>query len=363
MRILKIKGKDERTIKEQIQKEYGEGTIIISSHQERVEGVFGFFKKPQYVVTIAVEDQEVDIEQPKEQPFNQTLTDLKNEVERLKKELQPQKDSRSEIFLERPIFNEEKQTMVDLLEDRLEREGLHSEVIKELFTHIEKDMTIDEMVRVLYTKIKDIFLPSGQNEMTKHVFFIGPTGVGKTTTIAKLTAEKVLNQHQKVTLLTADTYRIAAIEQLRTYAEILDVPIEIIYEEKDLQLNLDKWCNADCIFIDTAGRSHKNVEQMIHMESLLSHVQGKKIYLVLNMNTQIRDLKKIIENYQLLVEDFEIILTKSDETDVIGNVLNVAFYAQKPIAYMTTGQSVPDDIHVFDPHEYARELLGRVTYE
>ncbi|MGL4345384.1 MAG: GTPase [Cellulosilyticaceae bacterium] len=360
MRILKIKGKDEQTITKQIEKEYGGTAVILNTHQEKVDGFLGVFKKPQYVVTIAIEEEPILSAEPPEMVTR--LDEIKLQMQELRQELQ---ETKKKVPLAPIVQTPEPQNkFYHLFEQKLSNEGVHLDVIRALLENLSDEMEIDEIVRLLYTKIIQTFEMPAQQEDCKKVFFIGPTGVGKTTTIAKLTADKVLNKREKVTLITADTYRIAAIEQLRTYAEILDVPIEIVYEDQDLKNYLHKWeQDVDYLLIDTAGRSHKNVEQMIHMQQLLKEVSDKKVYLVMNMNTQFQDVQRIIESYELLTPYFEVIVTKADETDVIGNILNIAYCGKKPIVYMTTGQGVPDDFVVFDYHEYTRDLLGRISYE
>jgi flagellar biosynthesis protein FlhF len=145
---------------------------------------------------------------------------------------------------------------------------------------------------------------------------------------------------------------------LKTYADILEVPIEIIFTADEIQKNESKYEDLDYIFIDTAGRSHKNQTQMAEMAQLLQSEGEKTVFLVLNMNTTWRDIKHILDTYNALIDDFSLIVTKLDETDVIGNLLNIAYYAKKPIAYTTHGQNVPDDFKIFDRKEYMKQLLG-----
>ncbi|MGL4736966.1 MAG: hypothetical protein ACRCW2_05870 [Cellulosilyticaceae bacterium] len=367
MRILKLRGKNEIIIKEQIAKDYGDEALILSTHQERAQGMWGLLKKPQWVITIAIEEEG---RKPQTTELTESIDILRVQMAELKAELR-QKQAVDLYVQQETLAVMQEEVVVDqvsgatcqLFEKKLLAEGVHPEVLPTLVEGFSDTTTIDEGVRVLYHNVIKSFEKVMGQDGSK-IIFIGPTGVGKTTTIAKLTADKVLNDHKKVTLMTADTYRIAAIEQLRTYAEILGVPLEIIYEDKELVKHLAKWQDhSDYIFIDTAGRSHKNVEQMIHMQHLIESLPDKKVYLVLNMNTQFQDLKRIIASYELIISDFEVIVTKSDETDVMGNLLNIAYCTKKPIAYLTIGQNVPDDFYSFDPHEYTKDLLGRMSYE
>ncbi|MGL5677364.1 MAG: flagellar biosynthesis protein FlhF [Cellulosilyticaceae bacterium] len=386
MRILKIKGKDERIIHEQIKKEYGNQAMIISTQQEKPPGIRGFFQKVSYSVTIAVEDEE-SIEPPKstvqavvpevqvpvstqikepertaEIDTAKLMLELKSQIEAMRQEVASfQKPATPSVYTQEQPG--ERSRFYSIVES-LKQEGIHEEVLEEILRDTEDKETVEALAVTLYNNISNL-LKSSSEESTEEgvIFFIGSTGVGKTTTIAKLTAEYVLNQKKEVTLFTADTYRIAAIEQLKTYADILEVPIHIIYAEEELENQLHAQDHSKYILIDTAGRSHKNEEQMGDIQKLLDRVAHKQVYLVMNMSTQFKDVKKIIDIYKAIVEDFQLIITKMDETDAIGNLMNIVAYAKKPIAYVTTGQNVPDDIEVFQPDEYVKKLLGRIKYE
>lgn len=197
-------------------------------------------------------------------------------------------------------------------------------------------------------------------EGTKAVFFIGPTGVGKTTTIAKVASKFVMEEKKRVALLTTDTYRIAAAEQLRTYANILEVPFRVIYTEEELVAAVEDFQDYDYIFVDTAGHSHQNEEQLENMKSLMDSVKDiveKQCFLVLSATTKYRDLIRIAENYKT-VADYELIFTKLDETTSLGSLLNVKMQTDVPIAYVTCGQNVPNDIEQFNPQKTVKQLLG-----
>ena len=126
---------------------------------------------------------------------------------------------------------------------------------------------------------------------------------------------------------------------------------------------MKKWQACDHILIDTAGRSHKNGEQMEDMRLLLEKLETKHVYLVMPMSTSYRDVKKIVDAYQSFIPTYQLIITKTDESDELGNLLNIATYARRPIAYITTGQNVPEDIKPFNQDEYVKKLLGRIQYE
>ena len=205
--------------------------------------------------------------------------------------------------------------------------------------------------------------PSGitpAKDGVKAIFFIGPTGVGKTTTIAKLASKFQLDEKKKVALLTADTYRIAAAEQLRTYANILEVPFRVIYTEDELLKAMEDFKEYDYVLIDTAGHSHQNQAQKDMMCKLIGAVDEKiekEIYLVLSATTKYKDLLSIADSYKDMA-DYKLIFTKLDETTTLGNLLNMRLYTGAALSYVTYGQNVPDDMEEFNPQKTVKRLLG-----
>ena len=192
------------------------------------------------------------------------------------------------------------------------------------------------------------------------IFFIGPTGVGKTTTIAKVASSLSVNNKKKVALLTTDTYRIAAADQLRTYASILEVPFRVIYSEDELSIACDDFKDCEYILVDTAGHSHKSEELLIKQKSFMECLPEnvtKQCFLVLSATTKYKDLKKIVDNYRS-VSDFQLIFTKLDETSTLGSLYNITCYSDSSIAFVTCGQNVPDDIETFNAQRIVKQLLG-----
>lgn len=388
MRILKFKGKTEEIVLKQIEKEYGSNATIIHTQKEESTGHFKWFKSPRIVVTVAVKEESdlkentsfsESYEVPEEIVNSQRENHVTHEATQLSYELL--KELRAEVgALHQEIGALKKEPKVmsmisttteaeivenrlaSCIEEKLMNLGLKKEVCKQLLAEIDSEES-EIFIRELYNALEERMIEKEVAPLPKIVFFIGSTGVGKTTTLAKLTARYVLEEQKKVVLFTSDTYRIAAVEQLKTYADILGVNIEIIYDENELPQYMEKWHHVDHILIDTAGRSHKNEEQVTELKALMENIKEKQVYLVLNANTTSRDVKKIIETYEKVTSDFDLIITKLDETDEIGNVVNISYYTNKPIHYLTVGQNVPSDIQVFHKQNFITELIGRLNDE
>ncbi|CAM4034323.1 flagellar biosynthesis protein FlhF [Lederbergia lenta] len=190
----------------------------------------------------------------------------------------------------------------------------------------------------------------------KYINLVGPTGVGKTTTIAKLAAEAMLEQNKRVAFITLDTYRIAAIEQLKTYAQLLNIPIEVVYKQEDFSAAMDKFADFDLVLIDTAGRNYRELVFVDELKNTFNEV-NMATFLVLSISMREKDMGEIVENFQQLNID-QFIFTKIDETQSYGAMFNLIKKYEKGVAYITTGQDVPDDILTASPEIIANYLLG-----
>lgn len=284
----------------------------------------------------------------------------------LEKKLAPQPDPKDMLPKEPPMdenFKFMKMIYGILLENEVEEK-----YVNQIMDEVEKVMkggaSLDLILSSIYQKM---ILKFGQPQSIelgesrpKVVFFIGPTGVGKTTTIAKIASQFKLDKGKKVVLFTADTYRIAAVEQLRTYANILDTSLNIIYSSKELNEKLRETADCDLVLIDTAGFSHKNQEQLQETKELVSGVPkdyDKETYLVLSATTKYKDLLDIADIYKKNFE-FKMIFTKMDETSSYGNILNMKMYTGAELSYATYGQNVPEDIEIFNTQKIVKLLLG-----
>lgn len=191
----------------------------------------------------------------------------------------------------------------------------------------------------------------------RRVALLGPTGVGKTTTMAKLAAYYALGRKLNVALITADTYRIAAVEQLKTYSEIIGVPVFVVFTPKELEDTLKLNQHRDLILLDTAGRSYRNLPQMAELKAFLETYKPDESYLVVSLTTANRDAQELAEAYKTVGYN-RLLFTKLDEASGRGLLLNIVARTRKPLSYITTGQNVPDDIEVGNPAKITKLILG-----
>lgn len=192
---------------------------------------------------------------------------------------------------------------------------------------------------------------------TQIVYIAGPTGVGKTTTIAKLAAEQLFKHGRKVGFITSDTYRISAVEQLRTYAAILNIPLEVVQSPGDLQRALFRLESCDLVLMDTAGRNYRNDLLVAELQSLLAKELRSETYLVLSLTSKSRDMKIIAEHFGRYKLD-KVIFTKLDETGSYGPLFNVLNDFPLTLSYMTNGQNVPEDLLMATKDQLCEMLLG-----
>ncbi|MBR1478110.1 MAG: flagellar biosynthesis protein FlhF [Lachnospiraceae bacterium] len=262
----------------------------------------------------------------------------------------------------------EREKFFELLKETMEENEVDKQIISQIMDDVlgstKENTPFDYILAGIYQKLilkfgtSDGITPAEKGPKT--VFFVGPTGVGKTTTIAKIASNYSIDKKKKVALLTTDTYRIAASEQLHTYANILEVSFRVVYTEEEFEKALDDFKLYDYIFVDTAGHSHTNEEQMKKMASFVETAKKNveyQVFLVLSTTTKYKDLKAIAASYKKYTE-YQLIFTKLDETDSYGNLLNVRLNIDTPIAYVTYGQNVPDDIESFNAQKTVKHILG-----
>jgi len=267
-----------------------------------------------------------------------------------------------------PKENDEISRFLELISETLKDNEVEEKYVKSIVEEARQlrkpGVSIDYMLSGIYQRLILKFGEAATIEKNgrepEAVFFLGPTGVGKTTTIAKIASRLVVQDKKRVALVTTDTYRVKAAEQLRTYADILNVPFRIVYVDDDMRSALSEFRNFDFVLVDTAGHSPKNNEQIGNQKQFIDLTRDTMkitVYLVVSVTTKYRDLLNIADTYSKLV-DYRIIFTKLDETTTLGNMLNLKLHTGAEISYVTDGQDVPDDIEVFDAQKTVRVLLG-----
>ena len=251
------------------------------------------------------------------------------------------------------------------IRDALRRQDVHEELCEDLSGKISiADVNLDSLdpraVSVLAGYLTQTMKFTDGLHLSPHgsrvVAFIGTTGVGKTTTLAKIAAHFVLEQNFKGALITADTYRISAVEQLKKYAEILGLPVEVVYSAADLRKAITRHRSKDFILVDTAGRSQYNEFQMDELKELLTAYPRMEKHLVVSATTKEQDAAEIIDRFSACMPN-RIIFTKTDETRTVGMVLNLLAQRELPLSFLSNGQSVPDDIMPATAERLAELLL------
>jgi flagellar biosynthesis protein FlhF len=376
MKIKRFTTRDMQEAVALIKHDMGPEAVIISSRWVRGRGLLGFMA-PQLEVTAALDEQPPDKVPsahqtpagltPKEDLFitaapDGVQTDHVQEVS-LRRELLEVKEFLTLLSRKgcEPVDGEDPGRLGRHMISQLEiKEGIVAELISGLeeesargcFSHdgAAGTVLVDRITRMVEPVYKD-------NPVAHTSIFIGPTGVGKTTTMAKLAAQFNLFHRKEVALITIDTYRIGAVEQLRTYAEIIDVPLEVALTPTELKQILAGHKHADHILIDTAGRPSGNLRQVLELKGFIEVIPKPcDIFLVLGCNTKYRDILRASEDFKRLGYN-KLIFTKLDETEAFGSLLNLVCDVRLPVVYVTNGQSVPDDIEELQPRKLAELLL------
>ncbi|QQY80719.1 flagellar biosynthesis protein FlhF [Keratinibaculum paraultunense] len=355
MKIKKFYGVSTYDAMLKMKKELGSDAVILNTRTVREKGLIGFFKKPKVEITAVYEEKDafkLNVSNNNLNKINQELENLKNMVEGISSSIVEKKTEipkKLEIYQKKLIENGVNYyiatAILKTIEEQINLKDQDEERIEEIVKY-----TLLEYIG----DAKPLCLNKGEQKV---VFFIGPTGVGKTTTLAKMAAQLVINNQYNIGLITSDTYRIAAVDQLKTYSDILKLPLKVVYDEKDMFQALANFREKDIILVDTAGKNHKQIDEKDEIVNIMKSVKNKEIYLVVSGTTSYNTLKSIISHYDF-IEDYSIIFTKIDEADNYGNVLNAKYLTKKPVSYITTGQNVPDDIEIFDRDKAVKCLIG-----
>ncbi|NFG60608.1 flagellar biosynthesis protein FlhF [Clostridium sp. CMCC3677] len=382
-----------------IRYELGKDAIIISQRKVRKPGFKGFFSGKLIEVTAAVENA-ADLNKTnnkKDGKIEDSLSNIKRLLETSDKNTIIEKDenttiaalnlstnlkveekenshrelvqdsmykevSEMKVLLNRVIENTSKDEIkkIDKIEEKLididVDEEFHEEILSKINSIDDENVDKYELLRSVFEEV----LLECSGEISGKIALVGPTGVGKTTTIAKLAGKLSLIDKKNVGLITVDTYRIGAIEQLKTYAEIMNIPFKVVITIKEMEEAINSMKDCDVILIDTTGRSSKNTMQISELRAFVEKANPDYVSMVISATTKNRDIVSILNGYSDLSYD-NVIITKLDETTVYGSLYNIMKRSNKPVKYITTGQNVPNDIIVPTKEELARFMLGEET--
>ncbi len=384
MKIRRYTGKDAHEAMLKVKMDLGNDAVIVSTRRIRQKGILGFFTKPQIEVLATLDDARkkaaaVRTEEPSQtqcaaaeqdsKERDSKLYHLENKVSKMEELLQK---IYSQIQPGQKPNNQMPQDLnskiYQLLTNNLLRNEVEPELAQKIISSVKEkvgpSVNVSEVASTLYSSIQKflgepepIMIPATKKPYV--IIFLGPTGVGKTTTLAKIAADFALNQKINVGLITADTFRIAAVEQLKTYAEILGMPVSVVYSTNEISEAINNYSDKDVILIDTPGRSHRNKNQFEELRNLVLHSQADEKYLLIGATTGPKDCRDIINSYKF-VDNYKLIFTKLDETTSYGILMNVRELTGKPLSYVTTGQSVPDDIEIINIDKISKILLGSI---
>lgn len=381
MKIKKFIAKDYKIAIKKAKEEMGKDAIILQTRQIKSPGILGLFFKPKVEVTVAVDDTlQVNMDRVRQASVNSVTrspelttnnydqgksdNSLVEELNSLKNMMADIKSQMYEMELIKGISEEVQKFYHILVANNVNKDialKIVGSVEKRLPKngHSDESWTRDVLLHTLQQYIKEIKpIEIKSDKKGTVVFFVGPTGVGKTTTIAKLAANIAFLDNKDVALITLDTYRISAAEQLRTFAEIIGIPISVVFEPSECKQAILEYSDKDLILVDTAGRSPYNDEHMNELKDFIDVSKPDEVILVLSAITDSTDLINIYQRFNLFSVD-KIIFTKLDEASNYGQILNAIYEINKPIAYFTNGQNVPDDIEVPDALYLAKMLLRK----
>ncbi|MCK5075139.1 MAG: AAA family ATPase, partial [Calditrichia bacterium] len=243
------------------------------------------------------------------------------------------------------------------------QENLSKTIVQTILAKLnEEEITNKEILgtflKKIFSSMVKIAVPIEKMKSRKQqvIALVGPTGVGKTTTVAKIAANCKIFHGKKVGIITADTFRIAAVEQIQTFANIAGLPIEVVYEASEMKDALRELRDMDIVLIDTVGRSQKKSEQLLKIKEFIDSANAQQVHLVMSLTGSTKNLLDVAQQFSILKPN-RYIFSKLDEVSGAGNLLNIIYKMKMPVSYVTTGQNVPDDILMPDANTLSRLLL------
>jgi len=407
MRIKRFVGRTLKDATEQMRKDLGPEAVVLNSRNIPRQGQLSFLARDMFEVTAAVDD----VTPPRRNPYarrpaaapaegdegevreaaEDPVESLRKVAERfqqraagdgerkakhgaeefaqLKLELSEMRGTLSTVvehlkYDRMPALPEHLRALYMTLVNQDVEARLAADLIQSVYATAaaeEKPLGAKAAERAVLEAMAGLVPPAPQTKTRRrrtHVSaLVGPTGVGKTTTVAKLAAINKLIHHRSVGLVSADTYRIGAIEQLRTFAAIADIPMEVAYKPAELAAAIKKFRDRDIVFIDTVGRSQRSPKELTELARFMDAADPDDIHLVLSAATSTKNALDIIEKFRVLKPN-RLLFSKLDEAVTLGGLLSVASRDKLPVSFVTTGQTVPDDIVRVDPSRFAHMVYS-----
>ena len=368
MYIKKIKAPTLQEAMAQMKEELGKDAVILST--KMIEDDFGLDVNKMFELTAGIDDDkapEIQVEKPS---VNEAGRKFKNELQRLSSKIYHTTDDINVEEKETGTTAQSKNktdflTMIEeKLTDREIDKAVISKIIKELKKYnglLSEEELQDQLISTISSMIPTSSFHLDKGKKTKVISLIGPTGVGKTTCIAKLAVISKILHNLDIGLISIDTYRLGALDQLKIFSEVSDIDFLVAYEPNDLKKHLEKFKKKDIVFIDTAGRSQNNTKLLEGAKKFLSGVDIDETYLVMNTSSTTKTLLDTAEKFKLF-NYTGFVFTKLDEAAAFGNILNVVSRFNFPVAYLTNGQVIPDDIIAADAEFIANTIYsGKIS--
>lgn len=363
MLTKKYYGRSLKDATERMKEQLGSEAVIMSTRV--VEKEEGGINRKYFEITSGYEEDQAQLKQI-----------LKNQKTELPKKIMPNsqkenleaKDNKPSTLkpfqkakLSKEDSTEFKKEMKTVF-DTLKQKDLNKDVFDRVINYLKKSenfLTLANLDNFVLTSLGSLIKTKNfavkERNAGKVISIVGPTGVGKTTCIAKLAAISKIIHNLDIGIISIDTYRLGAIDQLRIFSEISNVDMLVAYEPKDMPGLIKKLKHKDLIFIDTTGRSQRNLEELKKMKEFFENIEVDETYLALSLTSAMKNLYDAAEKFEMFNYD-SLIFTKIDEAVTHGNMLNLSYRYQKPIVYITNGQIIPDDILSADS-DYIAKLI------
>lgn len=373
-----------------INNEFGPDAVILENKAVRKKGISGLFQKKMIEVVAAYEPDHAKKQPPKkaaavkpadsdvhatpvkpvetaapvqqrEEPAQSTQNKLLDkQVQELKEAMKDFTNKIRIVGSDSPVTYA--QDVLNVYNDMLERD-VQEDICKEIALQTQSIQSRRELdaktvaQQLVHDRLGEPMPLKIKKFKQNVILFAGPTGAGKTTTLAKLAGKLKFKENLQVGLINTDTYRVGAMEHIRIYSEIMDIPLIMAYNPEELTQALQTLADKDIVLIDTAGKSARDQGYQKELEDLIEASHADEVFLVLSVVTGSKACRDMIQHYSF-IKDYKLIITKLDEAGVWGNVLNIADYSKKGLSYITIGQNVPDDIREVNTQKLACSIIG-----